>query len=160
MQAVDGPNSSQFEWHQDGVKTKSEDRCVNRVLNSGVRSHFDPVPWNSSVPACPRDGDWVMVLDGAHGFGAEPTMARREGLKAAEFSYSSSDGEAVWQRRIPGTRPVRGWAKEIPSRPWFDGPPGLRIRFLHGDGALAGEYRVDRADGGQGVALREVWVEG
>jgi hypothetical protein len=22
MQAVDGPNSSQLEWHQDGVKTK------------------------------------------------------------------------------------------------------------------------------------------
>ena len=125
-----------------------------------VESHLDPVPWNSLPPACPRDGDWVMVLDGAHGFGAEPTMARREGLKAADFSYSSSDGEAVWQRRIPGTRHVRGWAKEIPSRPWFDGPPGLRIRFLYGDGALAGEYRVDRADGGQGVALREVWVEG
>ena len=139
------------------VCTESSRRCS---FLEDVGSHFDRVPWNSLVPACPRDGDWVMVLDGAHGFGAEPTMARREGLKAAEFSYSSSDGEAVWQRRIPGTRPVRGWAKEIPSRPWFDGPPGLRIRFLHGDGALAGEYRVDRADGGQGVALREVWVEG
>jgi hypothetical protein len=38
MQADDGPDSWQLEWHQDGVKTKSDDYCVNCGLNSGVRS--------------------------------------------------------------------------------------------------------------------------
>jgi DNA helicase-4 len=124
-----------------------------------VESHFDPIEWSSLGPACPRDGDWVMVLDSAPGIDSAPTMARRTALKAAEFSYSSSAGVAVWQRRVTGIRDVRGWAKEIPSRSWFDGPPGLRIRFLHGDGVLAGEYRVDHAAEGQEMALHEVWVE-
>ncbi len=38
MQVVDGPDSSQLEWHQDGLKTKSDDYCVNCGLNSGGRS--------------------------------------------------------------------------------------------------------------------------
>ena len=38
MQAADGPNSSQLEWHQIRVKTKSDDYCVNCGLKSGGRS--------------------------------------------------------------------------------------------------------------------------
>ncbi len=36
MQAVDGPNSSQLEWHQFGVKTNSDDYCVDCGRTSGV----------------------------------------------------------------------------------------------------------------------------
>jgi hypothetical protein len=38
MQAVDGPDSSQLKWHQEGVKTNSDGYCVNCGLNSGGRS--------------------------------------------------------------------------------------------------------------------------
>ena len=38
MQAADGPNSSQLEWHQVGVKTKTNDYWVDCGLNSGGRA--------------------------------------------------------------------------------------------------------------------------
>jgi hypothetical protein len=45
---TNGPNSSQLEWHQDGVKTNSDDYCVNCGLNSGVRSVSRQIPIKSS----------------------------------------------------------------------------------------------------------------
>jgi DNA helicase-4 len=118
-----------------------------------VEATSESLWWGSLPPACPRDGDWMMVIDCADGEGSDPTYQRRDALKERGFCYADTGGKAVWYRRVSGDHGIEELAMKFKAASWFPGPPGLRIRLFHGDGALAAEYVLVRATGG-GDGLR------
>ena len=124
-----------------------------------IESKFTALRWDFLRPACPRDGDWLMMIDGAEGEGSEPTFQRRDALKARGFSYFGSDAGGVWHLRFPGDMNVAEISAKIPKALWFPGPAGLRIRLMHGDGLVAAEFIVasdQSVDGGLRLAPRYV----
>jgi DNA helicase-4 len=123
-----------------------------------LRAKFENLDWRSLAPSCPRDGDWLMVLDSMQGFGIEPTMFRSEVLKQHGFEFVRGDRAGVWQKRIPGNfGDVGQLGQTIRERRWFEGPPGLRIRFMHGDGVVEAEYHIRKhSEAGKGLEVRLV----
>jgi hypothetical protein len=62
MQAVDGPNSSQLEWHQDGVKTTFMELAIDLAQEllgkptGGLRHKLRPLQWVKTLV-----GDGVLA---------------------------------------------------------------------------------------------------
>jgi hypothetical protein len=58
MQAVDGPNSSQLEWHQIGVKTNGPNSSQLEWHQDGVRTR----PRKSLIRPGPVQGTFVSIF--------------------------------------------------------------------------------------------------
>lgn len=100
-----------------------------------LQSNLEVLDVGRLEPFCPEDGDWILLLGNAEGYGAEPTIGRAEILRESQYSYHGGEWPH-WAKRIPKKHSVESIVENLHKAPWFDGPDGLVVQVCSSDGVV------------------------
>ncbi|MEQ9453383.1 MAG: UvrD-helicase domain-containing protein [Phycisphaeraceae bacterium] len=107
----------------------------------GIKDKVSPLDVGALQRFCPGDGDWILQLGNAQGYGAKPTLERAETLRESNYLYRGGNWPH-WAIRIPKKYSLDYIVQNIDKRPWFDGPDGLALHVCRSDGGVAAKGLV------------------
>jgi DNA helicase IV len=105
---------------------------------SNIKGGLVHLDWKSYPSFCPDEGDWILAIGNAKGYGTNPTKKRAENKVFLESNYKYYGGNwPHWSKRIPIKHSLNLIIKDLHKAPWFNGPDGLEIRVYRSDGFIA-----------------------